>query len=48
MNLNDLVSRFFFLTIIYIVGATPDDKVNITFKFVDTFMFADILRLALL
>lgn len=29
MNINDLVTRLFFLTIIYIVdGATPDVKVN--------------------
>ena len=33
MNINDLVSRLFFLTIIYIVGATPDDKVNMLFMF---------------
>ncbi|XP_021187916.3 SPARC-related modular calcium-binding protein 2 isoform X4 [Helicoverpa armigera] len=26
MNVNDLVTRLLFLTIIYIVGATPDDK----------------------
>ncbi|XP_022832943.1 SPARC-related modular calcium-binding protein 2 isoform X4 [Spodoptera litura] len=26
MNVNDLVTRLFFLTIIYIVGAAPDDK----------------------
>lgn len=29
MNINDLVTRLFFLTIIYVVGATPDVKVNI-------------------
>lgn len=32
MNVNDLVTRLFFLTIIYIVdGASPDVKVNILY-----------------
>lgn len=31
MNVNDLVTRLFFLTIIYIVGAAPDNKVNIIY-----------------